>query len=433
MKYIHYDCLKNWLNSKIESELGNINIEKEQPTITYSTRDICCELCKTKLPDYLKHNNQYYNITFYRPKFEKFLVLESIRDDSRRTKFIHIIPFTKKYQIKIGRNNQCDLSLPDLSVSRIHCLLFCENDKLILENNSKFGTLVSIQSPKLLMSEDYPLRLEIKNTYLRFVLKKKTSFFSCCNVKTTTSNMLYAYQKQNEKHFDIFCSMVFKEEEENEEKENENDNKENDDNDNDNKENNDNKNENDLKEENKNKEENKKENKKENNKNDKNLIDDENIDNRKDEEKFNKQKKELIDNNKEEDQKEEKKNDKKNEKEKINYQSNINLDNNKKMNIHQINLQAINDLDLDFKKDHKKTPVENYSKIIFGLREGEKNPTEILMAPKHNKNVKKNNKFQLNLHYEHTDKNKGEINNKYFSKYIENQGINGKINDNKSQ
>ena len=45
MKFIHYFCLKNWLNLKVESDLGyGRDLETEQPTITYSTKDIACEL-----------------------------------------------------------------------------------------------------------------------------------------------------------------------------------------------------------------------------------------------------------------------------------------------------------------------------------------------------------------------------------------------------
>ena len=52
MKYIHYKCLKNWLNSKIETDLS-INPEiEEEVGITYCAKDLACELCKTKFPDY---------------------------------------------------------------------------------------------------------------------------------------------------------------------------------------------------------------------------------------------------------------------------------------------------------------------------------------------------------------------------------------------
>ena len=239
MKYIHYYCLKNWLNLKIESELGYGNdIETEQPTITYSTKDISCELCKTKLPDYIKHKGQIFNVSFYKPKYSKFIVLESIRDDNRRTKFIHIIPLNKKQIVKIGRLNNCDLSLPDYSISRVHCCMYIETGQLFLENNSKFGTKILVQTPKLLMSPEYPLAIEVQKVYLKISIQKPFSLFGCCNVYTTSVTKMLVYQKQNEKGFDLFCSMVFKEDnddnaEENIENENENNNEENESNKND--------------------------------------------------------------------------------------------------------------------------------------------------------------------------------------------------------
>ena len=212
MKFIHYLCLKNWLNLKIESDLGyGADLEKEQPTITYSTKDIACELCKTKLPDYIKHKGKIYNVSFYKPKYNKFIVLESIRDDNRRTKFIHIIPLNRSQVVKIGRLSSCDLSLPDFSISRVHCCMYIESGKLYLENNSKFGTKILVQNPKLVMSSEFPLCIEVQKTYLKLILEKPFSFFSCCNVLTTSVSKMLVYQKQNEKGFDLFCSMVFKE------------------------------------------------------------------------------------------------------------------------------------------------------------------------------------------------------------------------------
>ena len=222
MKFIHYFCLKNWLNLKVESDLGyGRDLENEQPTITYSTKDIACELCKTKLPDYIKHKGKIYNVSFYKPKYAKFIVLESIRDDNRRTKFIHIIPLTKRQIIKIGRLNNCDLSLPDFSISRVHCCMYIESGQLFLENNSKFGTKILVQTSKLTMSPQYPLCIEVQKTYLKLKIQKPFSLFSCCNVYTTSMSKMLVYQKQNERGFDLFCSMVFKEDDGEEEEKDE--------------------------------------------------------------------------------------------------------------------------------------------------------------------------------------------------------------------
>ena len=224
MKYIHYLCLKNWLNLKVEAELGPINIEAEKPTITYNTNNIFCELCKTKLPDYVKHNGKLYNVTFYKPKYEQFIVLESIRDDNRRTKFIHIIPLNEFQMHRIGRLNNCDLSLPDSSISRVHCCLYIENSQLVLENNSKYGTKVLVQNQKIKLQENYPLCIETQNTYLKIYLDKPFKLFGCCGASTKSNIAMQPYQYQNQKGFDLFCSMVFKDnDEENPEDEDEKD------------------------------------------------------------------------------------------------------------------------------------------------------------------------------------------------------------------
>jgi len=97
---------------KVESEVGSNNIETNRQTITYYTNEICCELCKSQFPDYVKHNGKFYNVSFYKPKYDQFLILESVRNDKRRTKFIHIIPLNNYFMHKIGRLNNCNLSLP---------------------------------------------------------------------------------------------------------------------------------------------------------------------------------------------------------------------------------------------------------------------------------------------------------------------------------
>lgn len=46
MKYIHYECLKNWLNSKIEEDISVDSENPEVEVISYNRKDISCELCK---------------------------------------------------------------------------------------------------------------------------------------------------------------------------------------------------------------------------------------------------------------------------------------------------------------------------------------------------------------------------------------------------
>ena len=209
MKYIHYQCLKNWLNSKIEAE-SSIDSETEEVGITYSCKDLSCELCKTKLPDYINYKGKIYNITFYKPKFKQFLILESMRSDKLKTKFIHILSFDNKNKIVLGRSNDCDLSFPELSVSRFHCFIHKDINKLYLEdNNSKFGTLILLQNPNILMIDNSPLRLQKKRVYLKIKLVIPSNIFSCCNANTFDSK-IFSYQAQNQKYFNIMSSFVIK-------------------------------------------------------------------------------------------------------------------------------------------------------------------------------------------------------------------------------
>ena len=43
MKYIHYECLKNWLNSKVEKIFYLIQKSIEAKVISYNRKDISCE------------------------------------------------------------------------------------------------------------------------------------------------------------------------------------------------------------------------------------------------------------------------------------------------------------------------------------------------------------------------------------------------------
>ena len=211
MKYIHYDCLKNWLNSKIEEDISVDSENPEIEVISYNRKDISCELCKEKLPDYVKYKDRFYNISFYKPKFEEFFVLESMRADKHKAKFIHIISLDKKNSINIGRANECELSISELSVSRFHCIIHKDEGDLYLEDNSsKFGTLILIQNNNMIMNDFMPLRVQINKTFIKFKISLPFKF-TCCKDPYTVESRKYDYQVQNRKCFDILSYFIIKE------------------------------------------------------------------------------------------------------------------------------------------------------------------------------------------------------------------------------
>ena len=222
MKYIHYECLKNWLNSKIEEDISVDSDNQEIDVITYNRKDISCELCKEKLPDYVLFRDRYYNISFYKPKFEEFIVLESMRADKYKAKFIHIMSFDKKNCINIGRANECELSISELSVSRFHCIIHKDEGNLYIEDNSsKFGTLILIQNNSITINDYIPFKIQTNKTFIKFKIIKPFKF-TCCKDPFTLESRKYEYQVQNKKCFDILSYFIIKENANNQEIDQEN-------------------------------------------------------------------------------------------------------------------------------------------------------------------------------------------------------------------
>ena len=212
MKYIHFLCLKNWLNSKIESEIEQNS--DENSTISYNKKDICCELCKSQFPDYIRYKGILYNISFYKPKFKEFIIFETLREDKNKNNYINIVSLDNKKVINIGRSRDCDFSIPEISISRFHCIIHKNNGALYIEdNNSKFGTLILVQNDNIEMNNNIPLKLQIDSTYIKIKMNIPTHF-SCCNVNTNNTNTNYVdkidYQIQNKKYLNVFSYFYIK-------------------------------------------------------------------------------------------------------------------------------------------------------------------------------------------------------------------------------
>lgn len=205
MKYIHYLCLKNWMNSKIEAEIEQ-NENDSDSTISYNTKDICCELCKTQFPDYIRYKDQLYNISFYKPKFKEFIVFESLRINKHnncKTRYFNIISLDNKKIINIGRANECNFSIPEISMSRFHSLIHKVKGELYIEDNkSKFGTLILVQNDKIEINNYLPLKLQIDKTYIK-IKKDLPFFYSCCN-SFTIEDKKADYQEQNQEFLNVF-------------------------------------------------------------------------------------------------------------------------------------------------------------------------------------------------------------------------------------
>ena len=196
MKYIHINCLKQWLNTK-----SCIKIENNKNFSFFLIKPVICELCQAKFPDYIKHKGKLYEILDFQSEFECYLIIESLTIDKNGYRFIYVISLNQNKKMKIGRSNDADIIFGDISVSRIHSILTIENKNIYLEdNNSKFGTLILVQTPTIKLVNNLPLYIQVGRTFFDCRIKKSFNLFSCCGVFDIPNVDLY-YQ-QNEKKID---------------------------------------------------------------------------------------------------------------------------------------------------------------------------------------------------------------------------------------
>jgi hypothetical protein len=85
---------------------------------------------------------EYRLLDIPRPK-DAFLMFQISHCDKNKESGFYVVELKDKKQIKIGRTQDCDIKLHDISVSRHHATIVIEDVTFFIEDNcSKFGTLV---------------------------------------------------------------------------------------------------------------------------------------------------------------------------------------------------------------------------------------------------------------------------------------------------
>jgi len=137
------------------------------------------ELWKEKYPDFVTKNNRKIKLLEYKiPEEGDYIILESFqKHGDKKVRFLHVINFSNNNnKINIGRSNDCEARIVDISVSRHHSVIRKENDGIwISDANSKFGTLLYKPQPSLLIRND-PQYVQWGSWLLIIQLEKP-----CCN------------------------------------------------------------------------------------------------------------------------------------------------------------------------------------------------------------------------------------------------------------
>ena len=123
MGYIHHQCLQMWFHQRRV-------VKQSQIVTTYFWKNLECELCKTAYPyetRSLKQRKLLNIIQYDLPKHTQwYMVLESI--SSNTSKVIHVVNMSQVQKLLIGRGHDAHVRVTDISVSRLHAVLFKSND-----------------------------------------------------------------------------------------------------------------------------------------------------------------------------------------------------------------------------------------------------------------------------------------------------------------
>ena len=148
VKYIHLNCISEWLDSKRH--------KKETPYVnSYIWRGLECEICKGAYRDEVTINGKVLSLLKYviHPNASQYMIIESVTNSTSKT--IHVVNFSARNKIKVGRGGCCEVRITDVSVSR-HNSTFSLIETPPKSNNwhlgvsderSKFGTLVFVRRP----------------------------------------------------------------------------------------------------------------------------------------------------------------------------------------------------------------------------------------------------------------------------------------------
>ena len=107
-----------------------------------------CEICKTPYPYVFEANHHAYNLVDVDLPATNFLLLQSLTFEKNSYRMVYLIrPDSGKKSFSLGRENDIDCKVHDISISRCHAMIkFDQNQFSIEDNLSKFGTLVLARS-----------------------------------------------------------------------------------------------------------------------------------------------------------------------------------------------------------------------------------------------------------------------------------------------
>ena len=122
--------------------------KKSEHTHSYVWKNLECELCKSYLPAYLiDDDNKTHELLKIERPLKFYMVIESVTSNS--SKAMHIVQMPPTVTLSVGRGHECDVRITDISVSRTHSYISCDDagNYYVSDNDSKFGTMKLSSNP----------------------------------------------------------------------------------------------------------------------------------------------------------------------------------------------------------------------------------------------------------------------------------------------
>lgn len=97
--------------------------------------------------------------------------MESLALEKNTSRMVHILNFSNRTQLNMGRGHESEVRVNDISVSRCHTIIkYTEDGIFIKDNNSKFGTLVLIRQNSFPLKEKYSYAFQVGRSCCSFTV-----------------------------------------------------------------------------------------------------------------------------------------------------------------------------------------------------------------------------------------------------------------------
>jgi hypothetical protein len=122
MRWIHYDCLKHWIHSKLQ-------VKSSDALVEVNSKAVRCELCQEYFPpSFESSSGETFSLFDLGVNFTRYAMVED-RDGP-----LYILNYSQKDFLTVGRGHNCDFKIGEITVSRQHVEMRLENGFITLKD-----------------------------------------------------------------------------------------------------------------------------------------------------------------------------------------------------------------------------------------------------------------------------------------------------------